>query len=485
MSVACDALKAALNAACEEGVVTTPQRLLETAVRLADPLQALVDWDRAEELFAVFAEEYPFLRRMHYANVAPTQDEAARYADVIRWLMRSLRNWSGTAEAAQADLAAIIVVAQTCDVDGVLWQLLPEDIGRNTNLIDVLKRLVASFGLTITAGPGSARDTEALARFIEADAQGDWVTISQMWSSLRRVPFFPNAVQAASVRCLNRFAPERLAEGLRDVRQSILALQLVSALSVEDRLRVAMATDNGHLELAAVQQTVAPWQGSSPDLTAAETQLLTEQLLKVMLDPKRWTAWMKIFNHYPARFPTLQVSLGEALAGGSADGLQAYVDAIWLYAKPPGQAAGTAQCLGVFREHASLECRQALWTAAHERWLAWDFGASDPNEHLARIVCTDLDYAVISYATECMAEFERTEMIQRVRERLLTIDHDWYETEVELMSAWYRQLSKLQPYAAAARFLRGESEWNADGQPSWPFDPERARYAAIKYRASI
>lgn len=485
MSVARDALKAALNAACEEGVVAAPQRLLETAVRVADPIQALVDWDRAEELFAVFAEEYPFLRRMHHANVVPTQDEAARYAGVIRWLMQSLRGWSGTVETAQADLAAIIVVAQACDVDGALWQLLPDDIGQNTNLIDTLKRLVASFGLTIAAGPGSTRDAEALVRFIEADAQGDWVTIAQMWSSLRRVPLFPNAVQAASVRFLNRFAPERLAEGLRDVRQSILALQLVSALSAEDRLRVAMATDNGYLELAAVQQTVTPWQGSNPNLTAAETQLLTEQLLKVMRDPKSWTAWMKIFNHFPARFPTLQVSLGKALAEGSADGLRAYVDAVWLYAKPPGHTAVTAQCLEVFREHASLDRRQALWTAAHQRWLGWDFEAKDPNEHLTRIVSTDLDYAVIGYATECMTELERTEMIQEISERMLTVDHDWYETEVDLLSAWYRQLSKMQPYAAAARFLRGESEWNADGQTSWPFDPERETYAAIKYRASI
>lgn len=50
--------------------------------------------------------------------------------------------------------------------------------------------------------------------------------------------------------------------------------------------------------------------------------------------------------------------------------------------------------------------------------------ASDPNMHLMRIVSTDLDYAVIGYATECMTELERTEMIQGIRERLLTIDHD-------------------------------------------------------------
>ncbi|MCP3380620.1 MULTISPECIES: hypothetical protein [unclassified Bradyrhizobium] len=46
------------------------------------------------------------------------------------------------------------------------------------------------------------------------------------------------------------------------------------------------------------------------------------------------------------------------------------------------------------------------------------------------------------------------------------------------MSAWYRQISKLQPYAA----LAASSAVKANGEPLWPFDPERAMYAVIKYR---
>jgi hypothetical protein len=53
----------------------------------------------------------------------------------------------------------------------------------------------------------------------------------------------------------------------------------------------------------------------------------------------------------------------------------------WLHPKRTASDAGrpkVAVCLRAFGEHATFDRRKALSTGAHERRLAWNFGAAEP-----------------------------------------------------------------------------------------------------------
>lgn len=140
---------------------------------------------------------------------------------------------------------------------------------------------------------------------------------------------------------------------------------------------------------------------------------------------------MQIFNTYPVRFPILQPSLGEALAKAPSNAIEPYIKALHLYVKRAGSDPGrrcVADCLRAFRKHADRDRRKALWTAAHDRWLEWNFAEADPNQHVLWASSCDLDYALVGYAIECMDEAARVSVIQAIGKELQTLDRLWHGT---------------------------------------------------------
>lgn len=133
---------------------------------------------------------------------------------------------------------------------------------------------------------------------------------------------------------------------------------------------------------------------------------------------------------------------------------------------------GTVDCLTEFRTKAPVERRKALWTAAHVRWLAWNFNAADPNQHMFWIGRCDLDFALVGYALECMSSAEREGAIQTIGKELLALDQKWYASQTDIITAWNRVLSRLQPYAWASTLSPDGSEWLADNTVCYPFDPQ-------------
>jgi hypothetical protein len=126
-------------------------------------------------------------------------------------------------------------------------------------------------------------------------------------------------------------------------------------------------------------------------------------LVKVSRDVPRWAAWMKLF----AREAALQDSLGKALVQISSAAIEGYVNAIWLYPKPPKldpMRRQVAQCLRVFYAEGAPEQRATLWGLAYQRWLNWGFNRADPNQHLNSINWSDLDYALVAYIRDRMLD---------------------------------------------------------------------------------
>ena len=208
------------------GDVVEPAALLNALATVDNPISALSDRDQATNLFAAFDGEFGFIRRTRATKTPIQPHELSRWASLIRWFIRELITWDHSKDPTSRTLVAIFVVAQACDWANVLWELMPAQIGLNSDLIQCLKGLINSFSVTFTSRGGVAEpiwEREAVEKFQIADAQGDWAEIGNDLRSLEH-QIFPNILlnsvspmppsmrHESSCRCAGEFAPD----GCRD-----------------------------------------------------------------------------------------------------------------------------------------------------------------------------------------------------------------------------------------------------------------------------
>jgi len=482
-------LAEAVQEAANDGDAVAPAQLIALIAGLENPVQALMNWDQANQLFAAFNADFGFINHARFARTPIQPSDMVRYAALLRWLIRELRQWRRAVDNESRAVVAIVVAAQACDFDKSLWQLLPDEIGANADLVDYFKGIVAHSAVKIdplTSAP--PWEVEALAKFNEADAKGDWVGIMGGWTRLREMPFLANTLQTQATRFLYRYAMNDLVQGVSNVRQIAPAMQIAGAFGIDQRLSLAVASDNPYLQLAVAYRTVTEPRNPrdrSDGLTAQDQRLLSDLLIKVANEGARWQAWMQIFNTYPVRFPLLQVPLGAALAKAPDSAIEPYVNSIWLYPKQAQPYSGrrcVADCLMEFRARATAERRKLFWTAAHVRWLEWNFNERDSNQHMFWVAWCDLDFALVGYACECMNDTERQDMIQSIGRELQTFDKRWYASYTDIISTWNRLLSRLQPYARASRLPAEGEDWFTDNQVCYPFNPTSDKYPVLKYQ---
>jgi hypothetical protein len=479
-----DQLAAALAEAKEPGDGLAPAKLIALVAGLDQPIKSVQDLEQARELFEAFDQEFGFIRQSFGPQLAAIQPEAkARYAGLLRWLMNELRGWRRTEDSHFRKLVAILIAARVCDFGNELWNLLPEDIGENRDLSAYLKQLVVSFDVIFSAagiGAPPIWEAELVESFQRADEVGDWASIANIWR--RFPPMFPNTLQTESVRFLYRYDRNGLAQCLAQLHKTAVAMQVAAILSAEQRLRFALISENQYIQFAGIYRSLVDERGSHRQLGADGYALLTELLLKVSSDTTRWTAWMKAFLGYSA----LQKPLGQALAQVPQAALDGYINSIWLHPKQvkpdPGRRSVT-ECLRAFCAEASPERRGALWTLAHTRWLDWDFNKADPNQHLMGLHWSDLDYAIVAYALECMDAAGRNETMQAIRDQLLSLEHHWHQSFTDILTAWNRLLSRFQPYAHATFVADNGGDWLPETKTYLPFDPAKNEYLTMMYRA--
>jgi hypothetical protein len=483
-----DQLAEAMREAALSGAAAAPAKLIAVIERLENPLQALQDVDQARDLFAAFDDDFGFIR-FSFASYPPVPNrqilpaDKARYASLLRWLMDELRQWRRAQDTRFEKLVAAFIAAQVCDFGNGLWPLLPDDIGNNTDLISYLTQLIASFSVAYSARgtrPPPIWEGEAVEQFKKADADGDWAAVISLWQRFPLV--FANTLQTQAVRFLYRYSFNGLVQGLMDARQTAVAMQVAGVLSIEQRLRLAIASDNPYVQLASAYRTLVDERGSAQSLADDHQSLLIELLLKVANDTLRWAAWMKVFIRYPA----LQKPLGRALAQVPAAALDGYIHSVWLYPKEPKPDAGrrsVADGLREFYASASPERRAALWTLAHKRWLDWSFNKDDPNQHLMGINWCDLDYALVAFAIECMDEAARNQTMEAIRVQLGTLEHHWHGSFTDILTEWNRLLSRFQPYAHAAFIAQNGGDWLPETRTYLPFEPSQNDYIMSMYRA--
>jgi hypothetical protein len=468
------------------GEVTEPKMLVAALAATDNPFNALSDHDQGNALFSALYDEFGFIRPWMAPAGSLESAQLSRWSSLIRWFIHELKTWKHSEDPSGRKLVAIFVVAQANDRGNAFWDALPEEITGNAALIDGLRGVIRSFSITFSALGGGVEpiwEREAVDKFEIADAQGDWATIGNSLRLFER-QLFSSVSLSQSVRCLDRCGTDHLANALATMRQTLAALEVARALPTARRLRLAVASDNPYIQFGCAYQTITP-QYPAEQLTVDEQQLLEDLLLRVAKEPARWTAWMQMFNAYPTRYPPLQAPLGHALALVSDAAISAYVNTIILMAMPAGTDTGrrnVATCLRAFRGKAALDRRQSLWTIAQERWSSWNFDKANPDAYLFAVNISELDYALVAFARECLSDAGREAAMAAILQELQALDVRWHVSVSDIITAWNRLLSQFQPYAHASRVTATEEDWLYEKTLCLPFDPAANEHIKLKYK---
>jgi hypothetical protein len=468
------------------GQVTAPVRLLSAATERDKPIEALCDRMHASTMFDALAQDFEYFRRMQVNRDSLGFTDVEECASLLRWLKQKLQGWHPDADAQRATLASLIVVAQAHDPQGLLWRLLPDEIGGNRELIETLARLIGSFAIRFET-PGVRApiwEQEAVDALIEAEQRRDWRGIASNWSAFDLL-LLPNSLQTQVTRALARYDAPRLALACDGVYQTMTAMLIAEVLSVPSRLRLGTASQSPFIQFAAVYRTVAGRGRGNVELDAADSDLLEAVLNRMMEVPALWRGTLDLFNAQPAWYQALQAPLGRCLASAPDDALAGYVDTLRLTvlpARPDASRDAIAKCLTAFKTIATPQRRRQLWSLAHAHWTAWDFDHHNPNSTFNEISWSRLDYAVIAYVAECLTPQQREAAINRVIHDLTILDTVWHKTESQIITGWHRLLSRLQPYAAGRDASDGD--WWENQQIRLPAVLLKDRYLALKYRTN-
>ena len=482
MSDGAGLLKDAFDGSAEPGPEVVPDALIDSVSLDSDPSRAMGSLDRGNAMFEALLSQFEFVNFARVSGKELKSEEAATFAGLLRWLTRGLCNWNETDDPDLRKLTALFVVSSFCDVDDAFWALVPLAIGANQNLALALRRHVARFGVEFAArGLGAAPlwELEAVETFKQADRDRDWVAIA---NSLRlfEPAMFPNPFLVQSARCLARFDPAGLLEAVAGVEQAATAVAVVRPLTRLQALQLGATTENQFVQFAAAR-TVLSSTRDSEGWTTSEEELLTELLLRVAGDTPRWSCWMQVFNFWPQHFPALQAPLGRALALAPGPAMEAYVAAPNLSTTDSGNRLVVANCLRSFRASAEPKRRKVLWRAAFVRWEKWRFGADDEHTPITDISNSELDFAVVGYAVECLDADERDEVLRGILAKLQAVDDDWYRSVTDCKAEWNRLLSRYQPFLHAGRVAQTGEDWLWEGKQYFPFNPATEPYIAMKF----
>ena len=476
-----------LAAAEITGAILPPGKLLNALEGEADPFAALADLDKCNALFETFNEEFVFIKTSFITRQPLSSENQEHWAGLIRWLINELRQWRRFHDPKRSKIVALFVVTQSCDRNNGFWNALSSDLGENKDLVEALAAIVGSLNVSFTSRGARTPpiwETEEVERFKQADACADWIVVAECCQKFGH-GIFPSVIITQTVRCLYRYDFNRLVKALSSLRQTPIAMQVAGALIDQHRLDLAIASDNPYVQFACIHQTLSKSQNSIP-LSPAEQERLTVLLNKVSNNGNQWRAWMIIFNRYPVRYPVLQTPLGRALATVPELAIENYVGSIdlntTLISTSGDSRRYVAECLRAFREVADQDRRGTLWTMAHERWSEWRFDSHDHDKHLFGIGCSELDYAVVAYAIECMDDAGRKVAIDSIHQQIISLDKQWHVSMSDCITSWNRLLSKLQPYAHASQTILANNDWLADRQ-YYLLDLQSQNYLKMMYHS--
>lgn len=463
-----------LRDAQRPGRILPPAALLNAVQLKEKPVRAISDIDMCNALFKAFEDEYSFIKVVKVTGRIQRSQDYKNLVALVRWVIKELKTWRIKKDRKYHTLTAIFIVTHSCDLHGVFWRSFPAIFVKNIDLIMALQKVIGSVEVKMSKFPHKILETDTVNRFNLADTQGDFVKIAENWRILEEA-IFPNVFQIQAVRLLYRSSLRHLVFATKSIRQTVVAMEVALALSIEQRLFLAIASDNPYIHFSCAYTTLIG-RGRQIQLSPIQQKLLTKLFVKISRDRVRWKAWMIVFNHFPVRYPVLQVALGHALAVVPIYAVEDYVDSMALTITPLKDRGCASECLKAFRKKATLNRRKKLWTIAFKRWAEWRFGKRDNTTFLSEISCSSLDYAIVGYSIECLNKAERNQALIEITESLNFLEQRWFSSVSNCITEYNRLLSMFQPYAHALSVVG--KDWLVEAMSYQPF---KEPYLSMKF----
>lgn len=453
-----------------------PTSLLDYIAAVADPLSILASNVLCNDACQILEQDAPGVGFLvsHNPNA-----ESDRLAALWRWLMDGLHRWKREQDPGHRQIVALLTTLLSLGECRAVWNAMPDSVGTNLELIAALEAAVLSSRITISSRQGAPIwEREALAALAHADAALDWPAVADSWR-LFETAIIGESFLLLAARGLARFRFDRLVSAVRNHTQTVDCMRLAEGLTLEELLRLAHETTNEHVRFCCVYAGLSRVPQSSR-LVPADTTRVTDVLEGVARDRANWRKWLRVFAQRSVRFAAIQVPLGRALATMQNEALADYVDAIDLNVGQSVSRDAVTACLRAFRETAEAGQRSKLWRLAYDRWRVWNFGASSLEVPLFSISRSELDFALVGHAVETMTAAERAAAISEVQLELAAVESIWYSSETDMVTAWFRALSKLQIFAHADHVVSSDSDWLATTMVQLPYRPDDA-YVRLRY----
>jgi hypothetical protein len=459
MSVWTDILDQAIPAASEDGPFLEPAAFLALCETKDRPLEALVHDDLRQEMFDVLSIDLQFdwaTRASQAAFVGPRME---RLIAALRWLRRALGEWQPANDPKWVQLTAILALGARLDENGALWSRLPGWASSNEKLGEHLAQMLGQMKFQMRVG-GYTRtpinDQEDLNRFLKAETDRDWSAL-RFYAEHINFHFESSAVLDQSTRILNRFFPDDLARAARSVNQLALAMQIVTALSAGEGFALGASSQNPLVQFAAICRLFVIFDRVR-SLEPADEDKLIALLIQIASDLTLWASWMKTFVSHPHQTHEIQAAVGAALATLEDDALIAYANAIFLDPSFVGRES-IANCLEAFASRVPVERRQRAWRAFFRRWDEWNFGAADDHHVITEISLSNIDFAIVGYAMECLSADEREAQLNACMNLVGKTEDVWHSSQRDMMNYVHRALARLQPFAHARLCSEDRSGW--------------------------
>lgn len=476
-----------ISEALTSGDEQSPTGLIQAVDGLKSPHEVLTSLEPPHEPFDALEAEAPGCRKLRYAPELITSTERSGLLRLLRWALRELSAWSATDDTNGVVLDSILLVFQTLGFEEEHWSLLPIDRVANTAVRDRIAQLLRNINIKVSAGPGrrQAHEQRLVDEVSSADKQGRWVELAKSWHLI--ADFLHSSVLLSQGTIyLGRHYPNELRNIVDNLSQTSVAWLVAKKLPLQIRFHLARQSTSQRFQFVALFSV--DWSDlNNRQLPQAASEELTQLLVQVAQKPAQWKAWMKVFNEHPIRFPWLQVSLGTALTQIPDAAIVDYVDTVSLYpwtftsSIPKGANQNDSRsyvgaCLQQFRANASDSRRKKLWSLAHERWAAWNFGGEQ--QTLMDVCCSELDYALVGHALENLTAGERSARIAASVSRLTNLECEWHASFTRLLDVRNRLLSQIQPLLVAQQNLN--TAWLTE-TPNSPQGYVETRYNRCRY----
>jgi hypothetical protein len=93
------------------------------------------------------------------------------------------------------------------------------------------------------------------------------------------------------------------------------------------------------------------------------------------------------------------------------------------------------------------------------RWSDWNFGERGGHSAPTEITLSNIDFAIVGYAVECLTLEEREMHIAGCLDMVERAEHMWHKSQPNFMHYIYRALSRSQPFLRARDCGTNRDNW--------------------------